>query len=326
MTNNIAILNEVKISNHHYDYLTKIYHENIETKQAFYEFFGARIRNKNTRTAYLYSVRSFFEWAEQYGVTKPEQVNALIVSKWVDNQLEVMSVPTVKQRLAGLKMLFDWLVVRNILSTNPISSVKTPRYSVNIGKTPHLAAHEARQLLDTIDVSTIKGLRDRALIALMTYTFARIGAALKLKHEDLYWQEGRLWVRLSEKGGRTHALPCHHKLEQWMQEYLVCRAYNQSKTPFVFVTIDRKTKALSDCPLSQSNAYVMVRKRAKEAGIKTQICNHTFRATGITTFLENNGTLERAARIANHASTRTTQLYDRRSRKILQKDVEKIDL
>lgn len=326
MKHDIAISNEVEVSKHHYDNLIRIYHSNAETKQAFYEFFGARIRNKNTRTAYLYAVRSFFNWAEQYRVFNPEQVNALIVSKWVDEQLEIMSVPTVKQRLAGLKMLFDWLVVRNVLNTNPISSVKTPKYSVSVGKTPHLAADEARMLLDAIDINTAKGLRDRALIALMTYTFARIGAALKLKHEDLYWQEGRLWVRLSEKGGRTHCLPCHHKLEQWMQEYLVYSAYNQSKTPFVFVTIDRKTKKLSDCPLSQSNAYVMVQKRAKEAGIKTVICNHTFRATGITAFLENNGTLERAARIANHASTRTTQLYDRRSRKILQKDVEKIDV
>ena len=317
---------QTDISKQHYNHLSKTWHKNEEAKRAFYEFFGARIRNKNTRIAYLYAVRSFFGWAEQFGIIEAEQVDALIVSKWVDEQLLAYSIPTVKQRLAALKMLFDWLVVRNILTLNPVTSVRSPKYSVKVGKTPHLSGDEARQLLDVIDTSSAKGLRDRALIALMTYTFARIGAALKLKREDCYWQDGRLWVRLSEKGGRTHALPCHHNLEQWMNEFLLYSAYNQSKTPFVFVTIDRKTKKLSDRAMSQSNAYIMVRKRAQEAGIKTEICNHTFRATGITAFLENNGTLERAARIANHASTRTTQLYDRRDQNILQNDVERIDL
>lgn len=310
----------------HYNHLTQTWHRDENSKQAFYEFFGATIRNPNTRIAYLYAVRSFFNWAAELGISDERDIDALLVSRWVDDQLDIHSVPTVKQRLAALKMLFNHLVLRKIVDQNPVFSVRPPKYSVRTGKTPHLTSLEARNLMESIDVGTIKGLRDRALIALMTYTFARIGAALKLRTEDLYWQDGRLWIRLSEKGGRTHALPCHHKLELWLDEYRALADINRFKEGFVFRTIDRKTKRLSETPLSQSNAYIMVRKRAKEAGIKTEICNHTFRATGITAFLENNGTLERAAKIANHASTKTTQLYDRRMDNIFQADVEKIQI
>ncbi len=314
------------ITSFKHNFLSGTIHSSQDCKKAIYEFFGARVRNPNTRTAYLYAVRSFFKWAGELGVMEPEQVDALIVSRWLDDQLQIHSLPTMKQRLAGLKMLFDWLVVKKIVAVNPVSSVRPPKYSVGIGKTPHLTSVEARQLLDSIDTRSAKGLRDRTLIALMTYTFARIGAALKLRNEDIFWQDGRLWVRLTEKGGRTHALPCHHKLELWLQEYRAHDAYNSAKEAFVFVTIDRKTKRLSATPLSQSNSFMMVRQRSKAAGINTEICNHTFRATGITAFLENSGTLERAARIANHASTRTTQLYDRRNDSILQKDVERVDI
>ena len=70
---------------------------------------------------------------------------------------------------------------------------------------------------------------------------------------------------------------------------------------------------LTRTPLPQANAYAMIQRRAKAAGIRTRIGNHTLRATGITAYLKNGGTLEKAAMIAHHASTRTTQLYDRRS-------------
>lgn len=320
----------MKLSSTQYSIFFELPVSNLEhqrcTETAIWEFFGAGIRNPNTRTAYLYAARSFFDWVRQFGINEPEQVDALLVAKWLDEMLLIHSVPTMKQRLAALKMLFDWLVTKNILKINPVSSVKPPKYTMRVGKTPHLTATEARELLESIDVSCVKGLRDRALIALMTYTFARIGAALKLKNKDLYWQDGRLWVSLIEKGGCRHALPCHHKLEQWIEECRSEGALCASEDCFVFPTIDRKTKQLSKTPLSQSNAYIMVRKRAVEAGIKTEICNHTFRATGITAFLENNGTLERAALIANHASIKTTQLYDRRNEFIFQRDVEKVQI
>jgi site-specific recombinase XerC len=128
--------------------------------------------------------------------------------------------PTVKQRLAGLKHLFDWLVTGQIIPTNPATSVRGPVHRVKRGKTPVLDAAEARQILDSIDVTAPAGLRDRALIGLMIYSFARIGAALAMRVEDVYVQNRRLWVRLHEKGGKRHDMPCHHNLDAWLHDYM----------------------------------------------------------------------------------------------------------
>lgn len=105
-------------------------------------------------------------------------------------------------------------------SSWPAHSVRGPSYSTKKGKTPVLAPEEARQLLDSIPVDTMSGKRDRALIGLMTYTFARIGAALGMEVRDVYVQSRRLWVRLHEKGGKRHEMPCHHALEEYLEAYL----------------------------------------------------------------------------------------------------------
>jgi integrase len=189
-----------------------------------------------------------------------------------------------------------------------------------------LDATEARQLLDSIDVTTPIGLRDRALIALMVFSFARVGAALTMRVDDVYVQQRRLWVRLREKGGKQHEMPCHHTLEAYLHAYLEQTGLRDEPKSPLFRTIARGTGQLSPRPLPQANAYEMVRRRALAAGISTAIGNHTFRATGITAYLKNGGTLENAATMANHASTRTTQLYDRRRDDVSLDEVERIHL
>jgi integrase len=158
----------------------------------------------------------------------------------------------------------------------------------------------------------------------MVFSFARIGAALTMRVDDVYSQQRRVWVRLHEKGGKFHAMPCHHTLEAYLHAYFAGTGIaNEPKGP-LFRTIARGTGQLSATPLPQANAYAMVRRRAAAAGIDTAIGNHTFRATGITTYLKNGGTLENAAAMANHASTRTTQLYDRRRDDMSLDEVERI--
>ena len=158
----------------------------------------------------------------------------------------------------------------------------------------------------------------------MIYRFARIGAALGMKVEDVFTQNRRLWVRLHEKGGKDHAMPCHHNLEQALTAYLDGAGFAADLKGPLFRTIGRGTGELTRTPLPQANAHAMIRRRALAAGIATKIGNHTFRATGITAYLKNGGTLEKAAAMANHASTRTTQLYDRRSDEMSLDEVERI--
>jgi integrase len=221
-------------------------------------------------------------------------------------------------------MLFDWLVTGQIVPTNPAASVRGPRHVVKVGKTPVLDPQEARLLLDSIDVTTPAGLRDRALIALMIYSFARIGAAIAMKVEDVYVQNRRLWVRLHEKGGKRHEMPCHHNLEAYLHAYLDGGRLSSDPKGMLFRTIGRGTGRLTETSLPQANAYAMIRRRALAAGIATKIGNHSFRATGITAYLKNGGTLEKAATMANHASTRTTQLYDRRRDEMSLDEIERV--
>jgi site-specific recombinase XerD len=181
----------------------------------FLEFFAATIRNKNTRMAYYRAVCSFFAWLEQHDIGELADIEPMHVSLYIETLQATAAKPTVKQHLAAIRMLFDWLVVGQVLATNPAHSVRGPKHVVRRGKTPVLTAEEARQLLDSIDTSTLVGLRDRALIGVMTFAFARIGAVVAMRVEDYYPEGKRWWVRLHEKGGKRHEMPAHHKLEAY---------------------------------------------------------------------------------------------------------------
>lgn len=190
-----------------------------------------------------------------------------------------------------------------------------------------LTPEEARTLLDSIskvkkmadgtEKPDLIGSRDRALIVLMVYSFARINAALGMTVSDYFVQGRRGWVRLHEKGGKEHEVPCHHNLEKMIDEYIEASGIAEDQNGPLFRTADGKTGKLTNNAMWQQDAYRMVQRRAQAAGIKTRIGNHTFRATGITAYLKNNGKLETAQQIANHDSPRTTKLYDRRQNDII---------
>jgi site-specific recombinase XerD len=286
------------------------------------EFFTANIRNANTRKAYSHAIGQFAAWCEAHGLKDLGTIGPVHVAAYIEQLGARLSAPSVKLQLAALRVLFDWLVVGQIVPFNPVSAVRGPRHSVKKGKTPVLAAEEARALLDAIDVSTLMGLRDRALIGLMVYTFARVGAVIKMQVEDVYVQGRRTWVRLHEKGGKEHEMPCHHNLEDYLQAYL--EAAQSGAKAYLFRTATGRSAALSSRPMSQSDVWRMIGRRAEQAGIKTRIGCHTFRATGITEYLRNGGKLEVAQQMANHESARTTGLYDRRQDQVSLDEVERI--
>jgi site-specific recombinase XerD len=288
------------------------------------EFFTAQINNDHTRKAYLNAARRFAEWCDAHDLDELAQVQPFHVAAFVKELQRQFSAPTVKQHLAALRMLFDWLVTGHVLDTNPAHAVRGPRYVVTKGKTPVLAADEARALLDSIPTDPLIGLRDRALIGVMVYTFARVNAVIGMKVKDYFIQGRRGWVRLHEKGGKEHEVPCHHTLEKLLDEYLAAAGIAGDPEGPLFRTTGRKTGQAQ--AMWQQDAYRMIQRRAAAAGIKTKIGNHTFRATGITAYLKNKGTLEHAQTLANHASPRTTKLYDRRADEISLDEVEKISI
>jgi len=190
---------------------------NSKARSRVRDFFTAHIRNPNTRRAYRNAALRFSEWCQAHGIGELAQVETIHVSAYIEEFSQSHSRPTVKQHLAALKMLFDWLVVGQVIPANPASIVRGPAHSQKKGKTPVLTPEEARELLDAIETDTLIGLRDRALIALLVYSFSRVGAAIKMRVEDFYTQGRRGWVRLHEYSGKQHEMPAHHNLDAYLE-------------------------------------------------------------------------------------------------------------
>jgi integrase/recombinase XerD len=177
---------------------------------------------------------------------------------------------------------------------NPAASVRGPKHVVRRGKTPALKADQARTLLDSLKTDSIIGLRDRALIGLMCYTFARVSAMVNMHVED-YYEGGKRWlVRLHEKGGKRHEVPCHNNAETYLDAYLEAGVRDDKKLP-LFRSVD-KHKRITMNPMTRTDVLRMVKRRA----------------------------LENAAMIAAHESPRTTKLYDRTGDEITLDEVERI--
>jgi len=292
----------------------------------FLEYFTVNIRNKNTRAAYARAAADFMHWCERQGISELGRVQPMHVAAYVELLQGTRSAPTVKQHLACIRMLFDWLVIGQVMPTNPAHSVRGPRHSVMKGVTPVLSSEEATALLTGMDVSTVVGLRDRAIIAVMTYTFARVGAVVALAVEDYFSQKKRWWLRLHEKNGKLNEMPCHHKLEEYLDAYITAAGIAADRKGPLFRSAIGKTAKLSDRPMLRGDVWRMVRRRSADVGIETAIGCHTFRATGITDYLKNGGRIEVAQRMAGHSNAKTTGLYDRRNDDISVGEVERIGI
>ena len=277
--------------------------------ERFLEFFAAAIANDRTRAAYGRAAGRFLAWCGSRGLTL-RAIAPLHVAAHI--RTHPGSAPTVKQHLAAIRALCDWLVVHQVLPVNPAASVRGPKHVVTKGATPVLTPAEARALLDRIDTGTRVGLRDRALLSVMVYSFARVSAAVGMRRQDYFRQELRGWLRLHEKGGKRHDVPAHHRAEEAVEAYLAAGGVDDAKARRCFRASTGRV------------VLAMIKRRAVAAGLPASTCCHTFRATGITAYLSNGGTLEHAQRIAGHASPKTTKLYDRTADTITLDEIERI--
>ena len=294
-----------------------------KAQEGFLEFFFATIRNENTRQAYARAIRDFFAWCEERGLELERIASTpLIISGYIEKHPG--STPTVKQHLAALRMLFDYLVKKQVVPSNPATVVRGPRQTTREGKTPILTPAQVRELIEAIKLDTISGVRDRAMIGAFIYTWGRVSAVVSMKVKDYFPTGNTSILRLHEKNGKVIDVPAHHNLQDWLDEY-VARAEirNQSEAP-LFRAIDQR-RNLTGRPIHRNDALAMIKRRAKKAGLSPHlVCCHSMRGTGITTYLENGGSLEYAQYMAGHADVRTTKLYDRRQQRITKDEVERI--
>ena len=203
------------------------------------------------RAAYGRAVGQFLAWCEARGLAL-EAVSPLHVAAYI--RTHPGSVPTVKQHLAAIRMLGDWLVVSQILAVNPAAAVRGPKHVVTKGATPA----EARRLLDAIDTGTLAGLRDRALVSVMLYSFARVSAAIGMRRQDYFRQESRGWLRLHEKGGKRHDVPAHHRAAEALDDYLAAAQLDETKAA-LFQRVDPARRRLTGRALSRRLVLAMIK-------------------------------------------------------------------
>jgi integrase/recombinase XerD len=287
---------------------------------AWEEFFQAELANSHTRKNYLHAVRKFLAWVEGRGLELP-RITPGDVGAYI--QALELGVPTKKLHLAALRRFFDRLVNRHACVINPAATVKAERYAVVEGKTPQIDRDQVRTLFKSIDVSNLVGLRDRAILAVLVYTAARVGAVAKLTLKSFKHDGTQYSLRFSEKGGKSREIPVRHDLEQFLREYIDAAKLSEGR---LFRTAVRKTKVLTKNGMTGIDICRMMKRRLKDAGLPDHFSPHSFHVTTVTDLLEQNVPLEDVQYLAGHSDPRTTRIYDRRRRKVTRNIVERISI
>lgn len=291
-----------------------------------YNSFMTHMVNKNTQVSYANGINLFFQHIQSNDVKELIDVEPKHLSKflfWM-NENEY-SVATTRLYLSAIRMFLDHCVVDGLISVNPAKAVKLPKHSSKTGKTPVIVPEQVRQIIDAIPLNTPADYRDRALIAVMVFSFFRISAALTLsvKHYELRGRQR--WIIGEEKGSKRHEMPVHPTLEEYLNHYIVFCELTDPDAP-LFRSSTARGGHLTKRRFDRTAAWRMIRRRAKAAEVHRNIGNHSFRATGITTYLNAGGTLEDARIMANHSNATTTKLYDRTGDKVKIKEVNRIEI
>jgi site-specific recombinase XerD len=291
------------------------------------EFFSGTLRNPHTQRAYRYAVKLFLAWAEKHGGGELTLIAPWHVGQYLTEMAQTTSIATRNQHLSALRHFFDGMVTRHAIALNPALSVRGERYAVIEGKTPEIPIDQARKLLASIDTSHIVGLRDRAILAMLIYTGSRRGAVAKLKRGNFYHSGHQWMIHFGEKGGKSREIPVRHDLEKMIFEYLDAAGLRDApKDTPLFQSALKKQRRLTGKAIHGDDIYRMMKRRLKDFAMPLLYSPHSFRVTIITDLLEQNVPREDVQHLAGHADPRTTNLYDRRKRKVSRNIVERISV
>jgi site-specific recombinase XerD len=302
----------------------------------FFEFFTANIENPNTRLAYAQAVDRFLRWAEARRLTL-RSIEPIAVAAYVQELKGRLAVPSVKQHLAAIRMLFAWLVTGQVVPTNPAASVKAPKHVVKRGKTPVLSAANARTLLDAIDASTLVGLQDRLILLTLAYTGARVGAVAALQRGHFYEARDQWMLHFDEKRGKSREIPAAHDLKLLFDAYLERTGIGNERRRrdpvtgewepvYLFRTAAGRTGQLTKTPMTGDDIYRMMRRHAERAGVTTRVSPHSFRVAIATDLHEQGVPTDEIQTLLGHSDVRTTNLYQRNRRGVTRNLVERIRL
>lgn len=298
----------------------------------YHEFINVSIKSRDTARTYKNATTLFLLWCQQQGIDDIIDIEPISVREYIDHLYEDRGRKSAaKVAYYGSKSMFQYFVDNGALKTNPASGVKYPFVNDTRGKTQIISKNEVRTILNYLSgiinrenpPAKPTDYRDRALIALMAFGFVRIGGALSVRRGDYYKEDGTWWMDFEEKGAQSHSLPVLGELKEYIDSYIKAGDIIDKDT-WLFQSANRNGK-LSGKTYDRGNSRIMIARRANQAGVEVdRISNHTFRATGITNFLQEGGTMSEAQDIANHKHQETTKRYDRRDRKKLVDIVKKI--
>lgn len=302
--------------------------------QAWADCFEGKIPNKHTRRNYKRYVRHFLDWCEV-----EELELARIMAGDVGRYLEGLTGGPNKKKIAlsALRKFFRLLVQRHICLINPAAEAETDRYNVVEGKTTEITDAQFRELLATIDPTTIVGLRDLVIIKTLAYTGARVGAVAGLERPHYYEAPGTWMLHFDDKGGKSREIPVAHDLQVLYEEYLEKTGIKQERrrrdpktgeweSIYLFRTAAGRTGQLTKTPMTGNDIYKMMRRRAARAGIGTGISPHSFRVAIATDLHEQGVPTDEIQMLLGHSDVRTTNLYKRNRRGVTRNLVERIRL
>ena len=311
-----------------------LYRTHTRAPQITLDFFEKR-NKAHTAAAYFRAVRAFLEWAERAELDSLAQLTTGNISNYIrglqgapGRNKRTLSDRSRAQVLACLRGYFRALVEGGALPFNPAASVESYKFEVKKTKATPLSAGDMRRLLDSIDPGSLKGLQDRLIIAMMAFTCARVGAVVKLRRNSVEIVNGRAHVRLEEKRGKIHTLPCSLELDGYVRGFLErtgdgVHGCDANPAGWLFRRWDAKREVLTGRPITQMICYRMVKARAKQAKLG-KVTNHSFRATGITEYIAAGASMEDAMVFANHSSTSTTRLYNHNDSTVKVSDVDRL--
>lgn len=292
--------------------LTAAQFQQLATVPAAVEWF-ANIDNPQTRRAYQADLEDFCRFVGLSGAEEFRAVNRAHVLAW-RAQLENRGLAgaTIRRKLAALASLFDHLLESNaVAGGNPVHGVKRPRIETSEGKTPALGDHQAKALLDAPDPLKLKGMRDRAILAVLLYHGLRREEAALLRVDDIQERRGIKHLRIHGKGGKLRFLPLHPVAAERIYLYLEASGHHQlaPKSPLFLPLRGRSTGA----GISANGIYGVVGSYAKAAGIDVAgLGVHGLRATAATNALEHEADIAKVQAWLGHSNISTTKIYDRR--------------
>jgi site-specific recombinase XerD len=277
----------------------------------------ANITNEKTRRAYKIDVGEFSEFL---GLRKPEEFRTVTrahVIAWRETlERRELSPSTIRRKLSVLSSLFEYLCEKNAVAGNPVDGVKRPMVNSNEGSTPALSDPQARRLLEAPPEDTLKGVRDRAILATLLYHGLRREELCSLKVKDLQSRQGVIHFKVKGKRGKIRFVPAHAQAQRLIESYLLMAAHGEDNDGPLFRPVRNNRTGVLERPLNANSLYRnVVRKYGQATGLNIEInglCVHSMRATAATNALSHEADIAKVQEWLGHANVSTTRLYDRR--------------